>query len=319
MSIWPSAGRPKPRTITVTPSRVTSPFTSAITSARHAAGSGAARRSRLLPHLGHRERHRAPLLDRDREVVLQLVLAQRRGRGGDPRRVDAGDDPGRLLGLDPRRGEQAAARPERARDAALLVEHVDSVAGLRGPREHARLDGPGLELAGRGVAPDLRPRTDEQAQHLAPGGLLEHRAGHAGDARVAQPGLHLVAGAFLVAAEADHAHRQLAPLAAGQERLRERAHHRRDAHRSTPVVVVPPDPVAGLHPALAGTDAGLDPVDVVEPVDAAAALAPARDAVDLLHEVAAVAGLDLEVPLQEPHHGLALAHAGDRLAADRLG
>ena len=56
---------------------------------------------------------------------------------------------------------------------------------------------------------------------------------------------------------------------------------------------------------------GQDPVDVVEPVDRAAFLAPAGDAVDLLHEAAAVAGLDLEVALQHPHHGLA--------ARDRVG
>src|SRR5215218_3484733 len=100
--------------------------------ARRAAGWGGARRSRLLPRLDDRERHGAPLLDRDREVVLQLVLGQRRGGRGDARVVDAGDDPGRLLGLDLRRGEQAAAGAELARDAALLVEQVDPVAGLRG-------------------------------------------------------------------------------------------------------------------------------------------------------------------------------------------
>src|SRR5215217_1195240 len=284
--------------------------------ARRAAGWGGARRSRLLPRLDDRERHGAPL--RDREVVLQLVLGQRRGGRGDARVVDAGDDPGRLLGLDLRRGEQAAAGAELARDAALLVEQVDPVAGLRGLGEHARLGGTRLELAGRRVAPDLRPRADDHAQHLAPCGLLEHGAGGVGDARVAEPGLDLVAGALLVAAEADDPHRQLAALDARHERLGERADDGRDAHRGAPVVVVPPDPVPGLDAALAGADPRLDPVDVEEPVDAAAALAPARDAVDLLHEVAAIARLDLEVAPEQPHHRVALAHAGDAVAADRL-
>ena len=62
---------------------------------------------------------------------------------------------------------------------------------------------------------------------------------------------------------------------------------------------------------------GLDAVDVVEPVDLAAALAPARHAVDLLHEAAAVAGLDLELALQQAHHRLAVAQALDRVPPER--
>ena len=103
------------------------------------------------------------------------------------------------------------------------------------------------------------------------------------------------------------------PSAPGAERLGEGADDGRDAHRGLPAVVVPPDAVAGVELALARALGGLDAVDVVEPVDAAAVLAPAGDAVDLLHEVAAEARLDVERALQQPHHRLALARLSARL------
>ena len=65
-----------------------------------------------------------------------------------------------------------------------------------------------------------------------------------------------------------------------------------------------------------GAVLGQDPVDVVEPVDRPAVLATARDAVDLLHEAAAVAGLDVEVALQHPHHRLAARDRVGRAGAD---
>ena len=239
------------------------------------------------------------------KLLLEALLGERRGSRRHADLVGAGDDPGRRLALDGRGGDEPRAGAQRAHRLAVGVEHDDGVAGAGRPGEDAGRRRAALEPAGDGVAPHVGPAADDHAQHLLPRRLLEHRARHRLHARVQQAGGDLVARALGVA-RADEADGEALALEAGRERLGERADHRRDALGSLPVVVVPPHALAGRHATLGRPHGRLDAVHVVEPVDPAAVGATAADAVDLLHEPAAVARVDLVAVLQQPHHGVAL-------------
>ena len=87
-----------------------------------------------------------------------------------------------------------------------------------------------------------------------------------------------------------------ARAAAVDERVRIRAGDDGDAHRAgRPVAEVPPEDIAGVDAHLGRASAALDAVDEEEPV--ALATQRAGDAVDRLHEPAAVAGRHLQLPL----------------------
>ena len=119
-----------------------------------------------------------------------------------------------------------------------------------------------------GPAPDL------DAQHA-----LAAEAGGASERRPArrprvEPARDLVARVRR-GVGAVEPHRQALAVEARAERLGERADDRAHVGRRAPVVVVPPDPVAGLELVRGGAVLGQDAVDVVEPVDGAAVLAAA--------------------------------------------
>src|SRR3954447_673083 len=96
------------------------------------------------------------------------------------------------------------------------------------------------------------------------------------------------------------------PLEPVRERLRPGTHHCRYPHRRGPVAVVPPDPVASREVVGRRAHGRLDAVDVEEPVaPPAAALCP-REAVDGLNEAAAVARVDLGIPVKHVEDGVRL-------------
>ena len=260
-----------------------------------------------------RQRHFAPLLERDGEVVLQPVLDQCRGRRGHADLVGAGDHPAGLLVQEARRRHQPGARAERADRLAARVEQLELRARLVRPREHARDLRTLLEPPRGRVDAHVRPAPDEQSQHTRPRARAERPQAADLRAHGLQPLAHLAALAQRVVGAVDP-DRQLLALRAVDERLGERADHGRDPHRRAPVVVVPPHAVARLEPPRCGSLLGFDPVDVIEPVDRPPAAPAARHTVDLLHEPAAVARVDRERPLQLAHHGLA---AGDPSCSTR--
>ena len=218
--------------------------------------------------------------------------------------------PRRVLVEVPRRRHEPRARAQRPHALAARVEQLELLALPHRPREHARHLRPLLEPPRGRIDPDLRPRADQQAQHARPGAGPERPEAADPRARLLEPLAHLAALAQGVLRAVDP-HRDPRALRAGLEGLRERADDGRDSHRAAPVVMVPPHAVARLELARGRAAVGLDPVDVVEPVDRAAAAPPAADAVDLLHEAAAEARLHVEVTLQLAHDGLP--------ARDRLG
>src|SRR5207248_8570543 len=89
--------------------------------------------------------------------------------------------------------------------------------------------------------------------------------------------------------------REPASLGAVQERLWKRPDDRGDGVGGSPVVQVPPDPVALVDGRAGRPLRRLDAVDVVEPV---AARGATRESVDRLDEPAAVSQLDVEVTLE---------------------
>ena len=263
---------------------------------------------------GGRQRRVGAALDREREVLRQALLGQRGGGRGHADLVGPGHDPGRRLRLDARRRHEAGPGAQRARRAAVGVEHHDRVAGAGRLGEHAGGARPALEPARDRVLAHVRPAADDHAQHLLARRLLEHRARDGLHAGLLEPRRHLVARALDVA-RADEPDREALALQAGRERLRERADHRGDPLRRLPRVVVPPDALAGAEPALGRPHRHLDAVDVVEPVGAPAVHATALHAVDLLHEAAAVAGVDVVGRLEHAHRRVAL---GGDLLVDAL-
>ena len=197
-----------------------------------------------------RERDSLPGVDREREVVAQLVLGQRGGRGGDADVVGAGDHPGRVL-VRVARSRRPGPSPRRA---CARTWPSGSISAIDAP------DGDGLANTPETAGPSsswraaMSLRTSDhlptRMRSTSPGEDSRFERATLRHARVAQPLLDLVARAAL-AAEADEPDRQLLAVLAGPERLRERADDRRDAHRGLPVVVVPPDAVAGVELALA--------------------------------------------------------------------
>ncbi len=81
-------------------------------------------------------------------------------------------------------------------------------------------------------------------------------------------------------------------------------------HRAGPVAVVPPDPVTAVDANVGGAHRGLDSVHVEEPVLAPSAALGAGQAVDRLHEAAAVAGRDVGRPVEQADHGVRLRRVG---------
>ena len=203
--------------------------------------------------------------------------------------VGAGHDPGRRL--PPRRSSRPRARRRRAACARAARRSSSSAMAspVARPREHAARLRPALEPAHDRVAPDVGPAADDDAQDLLAGGLLERRARalHAG---VLEPLCDLVARRSASPAHTIRTGNRLPR--ARSERLRERAHHRRVALRRLPRGG-PTTRARRRRPGARPPRRAPRSVHVVEPVDPPAALATAADSVDLLHEPAAVARLDL--------------------------
>ena len=152
------------------------------------------------------------------------------------------------------------------------------------------------------------PRPDQDAQRVGHEAVADPTA--CGDlAEILQLAGDRVASIALRVG-ALHARRQPAAVDAVQERLGKRADDGRDVVGDAPVVVVPPDAIALVDFDRGRALAGLDPVDVEEPIDRAA-VPTAADAVDRLHEVAAEARRHLRrVALQQAHHRVGPAGLG---------
>ena len=157
------------------------------------------------------------------------------------------------------------------------------------------------------IRADLRPRPYEHVERVRP--AAAERGDARGHTRRAQHAEHLPARAPADGAALD-AHGNALAFDAVHERLGKRPDDGGDVVRLTPVVAVPPDVVAPVHVRRGRADRCLDAVDVVEPVDGRAAFVAAGDAVDALHEAAAVARAHPRVAYEHAHDGLFATHRG---------
>ncbi len=241
--------------------------------------------------------------------------ARGRHHAGD---VGAGDEPCRL----PERGfaggrDQSGIAVQRARDVPTRVVELQRLA-LRAHElgVDAAVAWAGGDQLGRDDVFDLTPGAHDHGQRVGSGPGPQHLVGGL-DAGPVQRRADAVAGGLDVGPAVEQGRKLLAadPV---RERLRVGADDRRNRVGRGPIVQVPPDVVTRVDVGGGRSLGRLDPVDVVEPVEVARAAAVA---VDRLGKAAAVAGRDLEVALQQRHHGLRAGHvsldgASDQMAAE---
>ena len=247
---------------------------------------------------------------------------QRRG-ALDPRRVGAGDHPGRrapspwrTAGDEPGAARRASRAGSRALGRARPARQPPP-AGVEA-REHA---------AGRRAVVELAPRPGRRARAprarpaaAATGRPRRRRGSTSTPARrraARRPRRRAPASPRHSTATASRSASGVEAWAngSGQEPTTAGV-----AHRVGPVAVVPPDPVAA-----ADRDLGAPPIGDSIPLTKknqslrAAAGDLAGDAVDRLHEAAAVAGRDLGLAVEEADHGLGLRRVGLGRLEHRLG
>jgi hypothetical protein len=240
--------------------------------------------------------------DHEREPMLERALVEAARGGRDPGRVRAGHDPDGLLVAKARGGDEPGARTERPRGAPALVEAGDPPPVACDGGVDAAGARAALEQPERLVVAQVRPRADHDAQRLE-AARPAHDPARGRDAAVGELARHAIARPA-TRLDAFHAHGQATPVHPVQEGLREGADDGLDVRGDAPVVAVPPDLVAVVELRGGRALVGLDAVDVVEPVERAPVAPAARQAVDRLHEAAAVSGADLRVALQQAHHGV---------------
>ena len=204
----------------------------------------------------------------------------------------------------------AATRPAPARSVRTGLPSEsssdDRVAGARRPREHAA-GAAGRARAGARRRPGARPTSGRRPRAGPPRRPTARSpsARRAVDARRRQP------RRSPRRTSARRRRRRRAGPGSACPPGRSRTARGRSRRRRGPAARPPTSwwshhtRSPALSAALGRADGRLDAVDVVEPVGAAAVVAAARDAVDLLHEAAAVAGLDVVGALQHAHHRVA--------------
>ena len=288
--------------------------------APRAAGSRGAGRSRTVPARWSTGSDTGrPFVDGEREAVAEHVLGERGGRRRDARRVGAGDDPGRLLARRSRRGDQPAAGAERPRRAAASGRAARS----RRRGSSGRANTPDAARAAPRAGARRRPRArcahgpTSIRSSLAAGGPLE-RPSAAESVTPASPSrsLDLVADVARRRRRTRSAPAACLPSTPCDGTARGRSRRPRARAARAPVVVVPPDPVAGRD--LARGRAHRTPRCRSRSRTSRPGRPPSRpprEPVDLLDEAAAVAGLDVEVALQQPHDRLRVRDAVRRVAS----